>query len=188
MLVRFGGILFLVVLAVWLYCLLDVVSSDRDRVRGLPKGAWIAIVLLTFEIGAVAWLVFGRPRGPEPGRTPRLGSSRRTSWPERPGRIPSAEGGAFRRPGPLAPDDDPEFLARLDRQAAADHEKLLGSWEADLRRREEELRGDRPGTAGPDAGDGGSTGGTGGSGREPEAGPGGASGSGDRPGEPPVSP
>lgn len=173
MLVRFGGILFLATVALWLYCLLDSATADRARVRVLPKGVWVAIVLLTFVIGAVAWLMLGRPRGPEPGRTPRLGSTRRTSWPERPGgRAPSAGGGSFRRPGPLAPDDDPEFLARLDREASADHEKLLGSWEADLRRREEELRR-KDDDSDPDGSDG--------------PGPAGGSGGSDRPGEPPVS-
>jgi len=148
-LLRFGGILFLVALAVWLYCLLDAVTSDRHAVRRLPKGLWVVVILLTFEIGAVAWLVWGRPRSVEagPGR-PRLGSSGRTAWPSRPGgpgRTAGGNGAAFGgagRSGRPAPDDDPEFLARLDRQAAADHEKLLGSWEADLRRREEELRRD----------------------------------------------
>jgi hypothetical protein len=42
----------------------------------------------------------------------------------------------------MAPDDDPEFLASLDRSA-------LNQWEADLRRREEELRR-REGEGGPD--------------------------------------
>lgn len=141
MLVRFGGILFLVALAVWLYCLLDAITADREQVRALPKGIWIVIVVLTFEVGAIAWLLWGRPRtrgaGARPGG-PRLGSSGRTAWPARPGGPPRA--GSFGRPGPLAPDDDPEFLARLDREAAQEHEKLLGSWEEDLRRREEELR------------------------------------------------
>jgi hypothetical protein len=141
-LVRFGGILFLVALAVWLYCMLDAITADKEQVRGLPKGAWIAVVVLTFEVGAAAWLLWGRPRErgtlPSAGGRPRLGTSGRTAWPTRPGG--SQRPPAFGRSGPLAPDDDPEFLARLDRQAAQDHEKLLGSWEEDLRRREEELR------------------------------------------------
>lgn len=153
MLLRFGGILFLVALAVWLYCLLDAVTSDRELVRGLPKGVWVVAILLTLEIGAVAWLVWGRPRGSARSGTsrdgrPRLGSSGRTAWPSRPGgpgRTSGENGAAFGgvgHSGRPAPDDDPEFLARLDRQVAAEHEKLLGSWEADLRRREEELRHD----------------------------------------------
>ena len=153
MLVRFGGIMFLVALAVWLYCLLDAITADRALVRGLPKGAWIAVVLLTFEIGAIAWLAWGRPRdrGTSPRTRPRLGSTGRTAWPARPGRPPQS--GSFGRSGPLAPDDDPEFLARLDRQAAQEHEKLLGTWEEDLRRREEELRrrSDEPGDPEPPA-------------------------------------
>jgi hypothetical protein len=163
-LVRFGGLLFLVALAVWLYCVLDAATADREQVRLLPKGLWVAIVVLTLEFGAIAWLLWGRPRGsaagsgagsrsPRAGR-PRLGSSGRTAWPSPPGgpgRVPDG-GGGFGRVGRPAPDDDPEFLARLDRQAAAEHEKLLGSWEADLRRREEELRED-PETDEPEDGD-----------------------------------
>jgi hypothetical protein len=150
-LVRFGGILFLVALAVWLYCLLDAITADRTLVRRLPKGVWIAVVLLTFEIGAVAWLVWGRPRdrGTSPRTRPRLGSTGRTAWPARP--AGPQRSGSFGRSGPVAPDDDPEFLARLDRQAAQEHERLLGTWEEDLRRREEELRRrpDEPGDPEP---------------------------------------
>lgn len=43
-----------------------------------------------------------------------------------------------RRPA-RAPDDDPEFLRGLAASRRQD-EELLKSWEADLRRREEELR------------------------------------------------
>jgi hypothetical protein len=148
--IRFGGILFLAALAVWLYAVLDAVSSDRTQVRRLPKGLWVAIVLLTFIVGAAAWLVYGRPRSSGP-RRPTLGSSGRTAWPARPGRTGDAPpNGLFGRTGGrLAPDDDPEFLANLNRRAAEEHEKLLGSWEEDLRRREEQLRRDQ-GEDGPD--------------------------------------
>ena len=60
--IRFGGIFFLAALAVWLYCLLDAVSTDRTQVRRLSKGAWFAIVLLFFLPGALAWVAWGRPR------------------------------------------------------------------------------------------------------------------------------
>jgi Phospholipase_D-nuclease N-terminal len=142
-LIRFGGILFLAALAVWLYAVLDAASSDRTRVRHLPKGLWVTIVLLTFVFGAVAWLAYGRPQGSAP-RRPRLGSSGRTAWPSRPGRIDERpSNGLFgRSTGRPAPDDDPEFLAGLERRAMEEHEKLLGTWEEDLRRREEQLRRD----------------------------------------------
>lgn len=142
--VRSGGILFVAALAVWLYALLDAISSNRTQVRTLSKGLWVAIVLFTFVVGAVAWLVYGRPRA-SIARRPTLGSSGRTAWPARPGRsgAPPANGLFGRGSSRPAPDDDPEFLAGLDRRAAQDHEKLLGSWEEDLRRREEQLRRDR---------------------------------------------
>jgi hypothetical protein len=142
-LLRFGGILFLAALAVWLYAVLDAASSDRTQVRALAKGLWVTIVLLTFVVGAVAWLVYGRPRAGSP-RRPTLGSSGRTAWPSRPGRdADTPPSGLFGRGSSRpAPDDDPEFLAGLDRRAAQEHEKLLGSWEEDLRRREDELRRD----------------------------------------------
>jgi hypothetical protein len=142
--VRFGGILFLAALAVWLYAVLDAISSDRTQVRGLSKGLWVTVVLLTFVVGAVAWLVYGRPRAASTTRRPTLGSSGRTAWPARPGPAAAAPAnGLFGRGGSRpAPDDDPEFLAGLDRRAAQEHEKLLGSWEEDLRRREEQLRRD----------------------------------------------
>lgn len=142
-LIRFGGILFLAALAVWLYCVLDAASSDRTRVRALPKGIWVAIVLVTFLLGALAWLAWGRPRTAP--RRPTLGASGRTAWPARPGRVEeeAPANGLFGRGSRPAPDDDPEFLAGLDRRAAQEHEKLLGSWEEDLRRREEQLRRDR---------------------------------------------
>ena len=141
--VRFGGILFLAALAVWLYAILDAVSSDRTQVRVLPKGLWVVTVLLTFVFGAVAWLVYGRPRESAP-RRPTLGSSGRTAWPTRPGRsTDTPAGGLFGRGSRPAPDDDPEFLAGLDRRAAQEQEKRLGSWEEDQRRREEQLRRDR---------------------------------------------
>ena len=110
----------------------------------------MAVVLLTFIVGAVAWLVYGRPR--ESGtRRPTLGSSGRTAWPARPDRGTTAPAnGLFGRVSSRpAPDDDPEFLAGLDRRAAQEHEKLLGSWEEDRRRREEQLRRDDDGSDGP---------------------------------------
>jgi hypothetical protein len=39
----------------------------------------------------------------------------------------------------MAPDDDPEFLRRVARSKRED-EEMFTKWEADLRRREEELR------------------------------------------------
>jgi hypothetical protein len=147
MLLRFGGIVFVIMLAIWLYCLLDAITADEAEVRWLPKVVWVLILLFTFEVGVALWLVLGRPRR-EAGATGRPGpAARRDQWSGWPrgqagpdGSRGRALGGPADRSGQLAPDDDPEFLARLNEQANDEHQQLLGRWEADLRRREEELR------------------------------------------------
>src|SRR4051812_28237117 len=58
-----AAVLVLAALGVWLYCLFEVLSTNEGDARRLPKFAWFMIVLLGFDIGAIAWLVFGRRRG-----------------------------------------------------------------------------------------------------------------------------
>ena len=69
----------------------------------------------------------GRPQG---GR-------RTQTWAPGSG-FPEAE-----RPRPVAPDDDPAFLRQVQADSK-DHEAMLKQWEADLRRREQEMRGEDP--------------------------------------------
>ncbi|MCC2335564.1 PLD nuclease N-terminal domain-containing protein [Cellulomonas wangsupingiae] len=76
--------------ALIIYCVFDVLGSDERARRGLPTTVWLLIVLLPF-VGGVVWLVVRR-------RAPHAGA-------------PGARGG-----GPVAPDDDPEFLFRLDQE------------------------------------------------------------------------
>lgn len=116
-----GGIVGVLLLALWAYCIFDVISTDESLMRNMPKILWLVVVIVLPTVGSVAWLLLGRPEGAglRPGdtstfkapRTPRLG------------------------PAPRAPDDDPAFLARLD-----DETKRLRAWEDDLRRREDEMR------------------------------------------------
>ncbi|MGW4809866.1 PLD nuclease N-terminal domain-containing protein [Kitasatospora sp. NPDC004272] len=118
-------------LALWVWAFIDCLTTPEDEVRHLPKVAWVIVVLFFPLVGSIAWLVAGRDR---------TGARSRSARPSGP---------TAGRPGhgrPLAPDDDPEFLASLKR-GNEQHEDLLKQWEADLRRREEELRGDegRPG-------------------------------------------
>ncbi|WP_442788751.1 PLD nuclease N-terminal domain-containing protein [Dactylosporangium sp. NBC_01737] len=103
--------------------LIDCLSSDEDRVRNLPKVAWVFIILLFSPIGWIAWYVAGRPQAVRAGGTWRPGSG----FPER------------ERPRAMAPDDDPAFLREIAR-TRRDDEEMFSKWEADLRRREEELR------------------------------------------------
>lgn len=51
----------LVTLAVWIFCLIDVITTDGSQCRNLPKGGWVLVVLLLPVVGSVVWLVAGRP-------------------------------------------------------------------------------------------------------------------------------
>ncbi|SFJ78287.1 PLDc N-terminal domain-containing protein [Cellulomonas sp. KH9] len=78
-----------IVVALSVYCVFDVLGSDERRRRGLSRPLWLVVVLVPL-LGAVAWLLAGRG---------------------------ASQGGVARRPaGPVAPDDDPEFLFRLDQE------------------------------------------------------------------------
>jgi hypothetical protein len=90
-------VLVLVVIGVMIYALVDCWRSDPQDVRLLPRSVWFLVVLVPL-VGGVLWLVAGQPR--EEGTRP--------------------------RPRPVAPDDDPEFLRRLDlerRKRAAEEER-----------------------------------------------------------------
>lgn len=82
----------LLVLAFMIFTVVDIALMDRSRVRGLPKAGWIALAILLPVVGGVLWLAVGRVRAGDVG-------------------------GAVRR-GPVAPDDDPAFLGRLNREKA----------------------------------------------------------------------
>ena len=110
MLIRGGVGLGVVLTAVWIYCLLDVIMTDEHRIRNLSKATWVVIVLFTFEVGAVAWLVAGRPQGPARS-LPYKGNA---GYPEydRPGRFVATN-----------PDDDAEFLRRVRERAEAQRQE-----------------------------------------------------------------
>jgi hypothetical protein len=114
-------------LAVLVVALIDCLASDEYEIRALPKVVWVFIILLFSPIGGIVWFVAGRPVRAGTG-------GRQEVW--RPGAgFPEAT-----RPGrQVAPDDDPDFLRNIARTNRED-EEMLRSWEADLRRREEELK------------------------------------------------
>lgn len=106
--VLFLGVIGLAGLVLWLYCLFDVVTTPREDVRTLPKLSWIAVVVLFLVFGAVAWLLTGRPRTEAVGST----SMARPAPPDHTTAGPDRERRGQRPP--LGPDDDPEFMRRLD--------------------------------------------------------------------------
>ena len=80
-----------VIVTFTVYCLVDALRSQSDDVRGLPRLAWVPIIILLPLFGGIAWLIAGRPR-----------------W-----RDEEAPGTAAEPPRVLGPDDDADFLRRL---------------------------------------------------------------------------
>lgn len=103
-----------IALVLGVYALIDCLQTDPANVRGPRRAVWLALIVVLPVIGPVSWLV-ARFRQRRQGRPPRPG------------------------PRPLAPDDNPDFLREI-RDVDAEHQKMLDQWEADLRRREEEMR------------------------------------------------
>lgn len=103
-------VVLLLAVGVTIYALIDCWNSADGEVRGLPRLAWLLIVLLFPLIGGVAYLIANQQR---------FGSVRP------------------HRPRVTAPDDDPEFLLQLDQQrrrAAAEERRR----EQQLRRERKE--------------------------------------------------
>lgn len=112
-------------LALLVFCLIDCIQTDPAAVRNLSKTGWIILILLFPLVGGIAWLVAGRPVSTAPRRVP---------WPS----TATAGFPEYERPRPVAPDDDPAFLAGIA-ESNAEHEKLLRAWEDQLRERERRL-------------------------------------------------
>ncbi len=102
--IRFEMFFGLVVLALWIYSLVDCVGSDEGAIRNLPKLWWLLIVLFFPFAGSVAWLVAGRPQA-LPARAHERAAP---AFPEydRPGRVAATD-----------PDDDEAFLNQVRERA-----------------------------------------------------------------------
>jgi hypothetical protein len=118
------GALGVVLALLWIYCILEAITSDAERVRNLPKLTWVIIVIVLSDIGSIAWLVAGRPTGPPRG-LPYKGNTGVPPEYDRPGRAAAS-----------SPDDDAAFLAQL--KARADEQR---------RKARREQRDDPPGQA-----------------------------------------
>lgn len=103
------------------YSVVDCATMPRDRVRGISKPSWIIAILLLPVIGAALWFIIGRVRAP---KAPPRGK---------------------------APDDDPDFLRKLDRDRA--QTKRIHDLEDELKRLDDDNASPsadgRPSTGGP---------------------------------------
>lgn len=104
--VRVYGLVSVIGLVLWIFCIIDSISAREDTVRNLPKLAWIFIVLLFPFVGSIAWLVAGRPKATGRGLHP--GERAQPEFPEydRPGRAAATD-----------PEKDAEFLRQFRERA-----------------------------------------------------------------------
>ena len=104
------------VIALALYALIDCVRTpEEDMPARMPKHLWITLILMfsTIMLGPLAWIITSRVSAAEK----RGGQLNGGLW--------SAEKGvdlhlSHHASAPAAPDDDPDFLRKLDEQVQAE--------------------------------------------------------------------
>ncbi|NLF04063.1 MAG: hypothetical protein GX593_03500 [Actinomycetales bacterium] len=105
---------FLLIIGLVIYTVVDVVNADDDDRLGVHPALWILGIVLLPPLGSIAWLAVRFSRRAQRGTGSQGPAS--SGYASQPPRQPY-------RPGPVAPDDDPEFLWRLEqekRRRAAD--------------------------------------------------------------------
>ncbi|ONI88929.1 hypothetical protein ALI22I_18065 [Saccharothrix sp. ALI-22-I] len=111
----FGGFFGVLTLGLWLFCLVDVITTDDGDARNLPKLSWLLIVLFFPLVGSIIWLVAGRPVRVT-GR-PQAYERNMPAFPEydRPGRFAAVDS-----------ESDAEFLRRCRERAEEQRRKARG--------------------------------------------------------------
>ena len=83
--VRVAVIATIIILALMIFSIIGS-RTPENQIRSLPKWAWLVIIIFVPGIGALAWIIAGRPKG----------------------------NGRRRRKGKIVPpDDNPDFLRKL---------------------------------------------------------------------------
>jgi len=91
----------IVIFVFYVFVLVFAASAEPSAVRNLPKWAWLLLLIFVPVIGGILYLVFGRPLSAGPASSDNFRFRGQTPKP---------------RSGPVAPDDDPEFLRSLERR------------------------------------------------------------------------
>ncbi|MEU0135599.1 PLD nuclease N-terminal domain-containing protein [Streptomyces sp. NPDC006296] len=145
------ALLYILPLALTIFAFIDCLNTPEDEAKHLPKIAWVFIILLFWIVGPIVWLVAGKTRqAPAGGLGPSRG--RRSGWvapddnpdflkslkDEKPGKAekPGTAGTEPEKPEPEAGTTE----AGSGKAEGGRTESALRDWEADLRRREEEIK------------------------------------------------
>ncbi|RNE62104.1 PLDc N-terminal domain-containing protein [Cryobacterium tepidiphilum] len=116
---RVWFLLALVVIVLTVYTLVECALIDRNRIRALPRWAWLIVIIVVPVIGPAMWVLLGRGGRRDSGARPARSS---------------------------APDDDPEFLRRLEREKT--QQERIRKLERELADLDEPGPTDGTGTAG----------------------------------------
>lgn len=105
-----SGVLFVPFLAgFWLYCLTDAVLMPASAFRRLRKEAWVAIIVVTFIVGAIAWAIARYRNRNRRAVDLFLAAEAIARHPASRAR----QADPSYQPRPIGPDDDLEFLRQL---------------------------------------------------------------------------
>lgn len=63
-------IIIVAIVALTIYCTVEVAQSPKYRVRGMPKWLWAFAVICLPVVGPFSWLIWGRPNETTPRRPP----------------------------------------------------------------------------------------------------------------------
>jgi hypothetical protein len=111
----------LIMLGLWIFCIIDVITTDQSEMRNLPKMVWLLLVIILVDLGSILWLVAGRNW--QTSGQARANSRSRAGLPE------------YDRPGrrvPANPDDDEEFLRSVRSRADAQRKRYDAQRKAEL--------------------------------------------------------
>ncbi|MFD5114165.1 MULTISPECIES: PLD nuclease N-terminal domain-containing protein [unclassified Streptomyces] len=141
-------LMILVPLALSIYAFIDCITTDEKEIRYLPKPIWAILVLLFPLVGSISWLIAGRDRTTAvrrggwvaPDDNPDFLNSLKDDQDSKGTGRKSDDGKGVRGDTPTgtpgaSPSSSPSASPRDDQEAASH----LEQWEADLRRREEEI-------------------------------------------------
>jgi hypothetical protein len=101
-------LLVLAIIGVTLTALFDCVTTDDRAIRHFPKPVWLAAIMLLPCVGPILWFASGRSI--RRGVPAHISSGHPAGHARIAAVLPAAE---ITAPRQIAPDDDPEFLARL---------------------------------------------------------------------------
>jgi hypothetical protein len=110
-----GGLLLVALVLLWLWALYDVITVEPSQARHLPKILWIIVVIIFIPpapLGAVLWVLLGRPRQPT------ATTSGRPAAPRRVRRAPEPE-----------PDADRHAQRVVTDRRSAELDRMLEEWE-----------------------------------------------------------